>query len=94
MVSSGMNLAQLHDVIQTAMGWYDSHLHEFTIEGENFGPPDSFGGDMGERPPRSERAAKLSAVLGWKGAKGRYLYDFGDGWEHQIVVRRSCRPTR
>ena len=92
LVSSGMNLAQLHDVIQLAMGWYDSHLHEFTIEGERFGPPDPFGGDMGEPPPLSEKATKLSAVLGWKGAKGRYTYDFGDGWEHQIVVEKILPP--
>ena len=87
-----MTLAQLHRAIQLAMGWDDSHLHEFTIGGERFGPPDEFGGDLGMEPARSEKAAKLSAVLGWKGAKARYSYDFGDGWEHQIAVEKILPP--
>ena len=87
-VPSTMNLDQLHIVIQASFGWTDSHLHEFNIDGEAYGPPDLSGDSMDDRPPLSERAAKLSKVLGWAGAKGRYTYDFGDGWDHEMVVEK------
>jgi hypothetical protein len=87
-VPSDMTLLQLHRVIQTAMGWYDSHLHEFEIDGETYGSPDPAGSFEGDVPPRSERTAKLVKVLGWIGAKARYTYDFGDGWDHAIVVEK------
>jgi hypothetical protein len=72
LVPSDMTLMQLHRVIQDTMGWFDSHLHEFEIGGETYGSPDPFEGLMGEPPPLAERTAKLSLVLGWKGAKARY----------------------
>jgi len=93
LVPSNMTLQQLHRVIQATMGWYDSHLHEFTIGGEQYGMRDPDGGFMDDDPPRSERTARLAGLLGWKGAKARYTYDFGDGWEHQIVVEKVLPPT-
>lgn len=39
LVSSDIRLSKLHEVIQIAMGWTDSHLHEFEIHGLRFGPP-------------------------------------------------------
>jgi len=35
-----MTLAELHEVIQTAMGWTNTHLHEFEIDGVSYGNPD------------------------------------------------------
>lgn len=40
-LSSGITLAQLHKVLQAAMGWQDYHLHEFEIGGRRYGVPDT-----------------------------------------------------
>lgn len=82
-----MTLAQLHDVLQTAMGWQDCHMHEFRIGQKRFGIPDPEDALMG-MPTENERTARLSAVLGKVGAKAVYTYDFGDGWEHSIVLEK------
>jgi hypothetical protein len=87
LVPADLTLAQLHGVLQAAMEWDDSHLHEFRIGGEHFGmpdPTDSFGGPR----VRSERGVRLFQVLGYKGAKAIYAYDFGDDWEHSVVVEK------
>lgn len=83
-----MTLAQLHDVLQTAMGWEDSHMHEFRVGQRRFGQPEP--ADPFMRMPRveSERTARLRPVLGKPGAKMIYAYDFGDGWEHSIVLEK------
>ena len=39
-LSSEASLAQLHKVLQTAMGWQDYHLHEFEIGDQRYGVPD------------------------------------------------------
>jgi hypothetical protein len=59
-VRSTITLAELHDVIQATMGWYDSHLHEFRVGGTTYGDPavfqdDPFGFGM---TIRSERGAR------------------------------------
>lgn len=83
-VPSDVTLARLHDIIQDTMGWYDSHLHEFRIGGAAYGDPGLLE-DMGVR---SERTARLNQVAPEPGSKLAYLYDFGDSWEHAIVVEK------
>ena len=48
----------------------------------------AFGGSR----TASERKARLFNVLGRAGTKARYTYDFGDNWEHQIVVEKRLAP--
>lgn len=86
-VPGDATLATLHDVIQTAMGWTDSHLHQFEIKGTLFGLPDPDDEDWGV-PVRDERRARLTQVVGARVKKFRYDYDFGDGWEHDITVEK------
>jgi len=82
-----LRLDRLHTVLQTAMGWTDSHLWEFRIKGVGFGIPDPDWG-FGDGP-LDARKAKLSDVLEDTGARSfKYLYDFGDGWEHSIRIER------
>lgn len=84
-VPETITLAKLHHVIQAVMGWTNSHLHEFEIAGERYGvsdPDDLFG-----EPITSEARAKLGRSLA--GMKTfRYVYDFGDDWEHKIKVEK------
>ncbi len=83
-----MTLAKLHDVLQTTMGWENSHMHEFRAGERRFSQPEP--ADPFTRTPRaeSERTARLRAILKKAGAKIIYAYDFGDSWEHSIVLEK------
>lgn len=85
-VPEKITLGKLHHVIQAAMGWTDTHLHEFDIAGENYGVPDP---DAGSGPPiLSEKRKTLIGALSGK-KTFRYVYDFGDNWEHRIKVEKT-----
>lgn len=83
-VPQQINLRTLHTVIQYVMGWEDTHLYEFECGGRYYGEPDpEFDSD---RFVASAVNAKLSALLPrLERHELRYLYDFGDGWEHRLV---------
>lgn len=88
-VPASITLDRLHDVIQIVMGWTDSHLHEFII-GKN---------RYTEYPESKEDGLvcgkyQLVDRIKQKGRTFRYLYDFGDGWEHELVLEESryCNP--
>ncbi len=82
-----LRLDRLHTTLQVAIGWTDSHLYEFRIKDIGFGIPDPNWG-VGDGP-LDARETKLIDVLEDTGAKSfKYLYDFGDGWEHSIKIER------
>lgn len=81
LVPGGYTLDRLHRVVQYAMGWQNYHLHSFEIDGVQYGVPDP----VGELLFRDELDTRLDAVVG-KGSRFRYTYDFGDWWEHDLVV--------
>ncbi len=82
---------ELHVAIQDAMGWTDTHLHVFEVmhplycELVQIGLPDD-GGFEGETLPGWKQ--KISAYFPRDGARARYVYDFGDGWEHAVVLEK------
>jgi hypothetical protein len=86
-VPADIKLAKLHDVLQKAFGWADSHLHVFQTDSGSFGQPDA---DLGIR---SDRNVKLEQVAA-QGDKITYIYDFGDDWEHVIKVERALPGRR
>ncbi|MGD0578982.1 MAG: plasmid pRiA4b ORF-3 family protein [Bryobacteraceae bacterium] len=92
LVPADLTLAQLDTVLQAAIGWENCHLHEFRIGRRRFGVPDPEDRLMGETGCIDERKVRLSDVLGKAGAKAEYTYDFGDSWEHSIVVEKVLRP--
>jgi hypothetical protein len=81
LIPAEMPLSRLHDVIQTAMGWQDSHLHSFTDGKHNYGPSNP---EL-ELDFTDERSV-LFGDLDVEGGLINYTYDFGDGWEHEIAV--------
>ena len=87
LVPASMPLAKLHDVLQTAMGWHDCHMHEFRAGERHFGRPDPEDISMGMQV-ENERNIRLSSVLRRLGAKLIYTYDFGDNWKHAIVLEK------
>jgi pRiA4b ORF-3-like protein len=74
------------------MGWDGSHLHEFRIGQMRFGKSDPNDRRMGLDPIGNERTTHLYVVLRKVGTKATYTYDFGDSWEHAIVVERVLPP--
>jgi hypothetical protein len=88
LVPGSIRLGKLHDVFQAAMGWTNSHLHCFTIGGERFGP-------QFDEYPEGERDENEVSVLQAIGELRRfsYEYDFGDSWDHEVVVEEHVRLT-
>ncbi len=83
------HLGKVHDAIQIAMGWTDTHLHSFEAKGVRYGVPDP-DWPTGER---REATARLHEVVPGAGARLRYTYDFGDNWRHDIVVEALGEPV-
>ncbi|GAA1022080.1 MULTISPECIES: plasmid pRiA4b ORF-3 family protein [Amycolatopsis] len=79
-VPADLDLGQVHEVIQIAMGWDNCHLHAFSAGGAQYGIPDP---DLGHA---DERAVRLSQLLAEAGDRLGYAYDFGDGWEHELTL--------
>ena len=88
LVPAVLTLAQLHNVVQVSVGWENCHLHEFRIASRRFGVPDPEDSFLGGAQCFNERKTRLADVLGKAGAKAEYTYDFGDSWEHNIVVEK------
>ncbi|MGS0743162.1 plasmid pRiA4b ORF-3 family protein [Glaciimonas sp. GG7] len=84
-VASDINLAQLHQVIQIAMGWTDSHLHEFVISGERYGSMAM--NDELDQEIVDESQIRLDKVAAPK-SRFIYEYDFGDDWRHEIKIEK------
>lgn len=87
-------LDKLHEHIQTAMGWTNSHLHQFDIGGVIYGDPQLlYEGWEDEDPPIDSLRVRISQILraGGKRCTFDYEYDFGDGWAHSILFEGCLR---
>lgn len=84
-VPARTTLDTLHEVLQVSFGWTDSHLHLFESGGRRYSDPSFQLDDWGE-PTGDESRVRLSDVVSAPGDRLRYEYDFGDSWEHDIVV--------
>lgn len=87
-VSGDITLAKLHRVIQEAMGWLDGHLHQFVVGKTHYGVRDQE--DLHEI--KNEKKFRLSQVISKPNDKLLYEYDFGDGWEHEILFEKILEP--
>ncbi|MBA3393462.1 MAG: plasmid pRiA4b ORF-3 family protein [Deltaproteobacteria bacterium] len=79
------SLEDVHFAIQVAMGWTNSHLHQFTIGGRFYGMADVDG--SGDLELEDEREYRLQDLV-QSGSSFLYEYDFGDGWEHDVRVTK------
>ena len=81
-----IRLDRLHEVIQAAMGWTDTHLYEFRAGDAGWGVPDPDGFYDGPMPAKK---ATLQKVLEDTGTRTiQYVYDFGDDWDHSIRIEK------
>lgn len=89
LVPADMTLEDLHDVLQWTLGWTDSHLHSFEVNGESYGP---HGPEFGELDMLDEGEHTLGDLLGGRSGRFRYEYDFGDSWQHLIKAKPVAQP--
>jgi hypothetical protein len=78
-------LMALHDVIQVAMGWTDSHLFEFRVGDRVYGMPMPDDAVF-ERKVFQARGLRLKSLIERGVDRLLYVYDFGDDWRHDVVV--------
>lgn len=84
LVHGSLRLDQLHLVFQEVMGWTNSHLHRFRI-GDAL-----YGMHFEDWPDEELHEVEFKlADVARAGERFRYDYDFGDSWEHEVVVKRA-----
>jgi hypothetical protein len=84
LIPSTMTLAELHQAIQAAMGWEDCHLHAFDIAGRQYGDRHAVD-DVAD-----ENRLTLNGLVKSGVARFAYTYDFGDNWEHTVVIEKRA----
>ena len=78
-----IKLDRLHDVLQIVMGWTNSHLHQFETSLGYIADP-----EFELEEAESSKKTTLQSVLHEPKSHIRYEYDFGDGWDHQILLEK------
>jgi hypothetical protein len=90
-------LADLHHILQAAMGWSNSHLHAFEVGGLTYGDLDLLSADRSEDNARVYDASdvRLRDFAGHPGTAFTYVYDYGDDWRHTVTLeeRMFIRPA-
>lgn len=85
------SLEDVHFAIQVAMGWTNSHLHQFVIGETSYGMADVDGAEDLEL--EDERQFRLQDLVR-NGRTFVYEYDFGDGWEHGVTVNKVTTQAK
>jgi hypothetical protein len=88
-VPARFTLAQLHRVLQAAFGWQDCHLFSFEHGDTTYSDAETVAG-FGEG--REARRTRVHQVVRAAGERMTYTYDFGDGWEHDVVLEAILSP--
>ena len=91
LVDGALSLLRLNHMIQASMGWQNLHRHEFIIGKSHYGYPDPDNFDATALRDSSGVTVAHSLKIG---KPCTYIYDFGDGWEHEIVVEEILSHGR
>lgn len=87
MINSDILLVDLHRIIQTTMGWTNSHLHLFSDGIFEYSPK-----EFEVENTKNSRIVRLDKILKEEKSKINYEYDFGDGWEHDLILEKILTP--
>ncbi len=85
-VTDDLTFYQLHRVLQDVMGWYDAHLHLFDLNGWQITDAETLA--EGWNDGEDEQKVRLKKHIRQEGQKFRYVYDFGDSWEHEVLLEK------
>jgi hypothetical protein len=91
-VAEDTKLPRLHRILQLLFNWEDYHLHDFIVGRRVYSvphPDDAFN----ERKVIDESPVPLSGIVDRVGASFEYIYDFGDDWQHDILLEAILLPT-
>jgi hypothetical protein len=85
-VYNNITFYEFHQVLQEVMGWYNAHLHAFDLDGWQITDAETLaeGWVNGE----DERKARLNKYIKQEKQKIRYQYDFGDSWDHDVLLEK------
>lgn len=86
LVPDNYNLGDLHAVIQMTMGWHNSHMHAFRIDGREYASGKACA--MDRMGLENEDTITLNQAISHSTKNFSYEYDFGDSWMHEIVVEK------
>lgn len=85
-------LSELHHILQAAMGWTDSHLHQFEIGGLRYGDVEVLNQDRFEGDAQAFEASEVRLrdfqFRYDDGLSFVYVYDFGDDWRHTVQIEK------
>ncbi len=81
-VPSRTSLLRFHRVLQWAMGWTNSHLHLFEVDGKLYGEP----GTEWDFEVLDSRKMTLEKIFSGGRVSLLYEYDLGDSWRHEITL--------
>lgn len=89
-------LDRLHELIQTTMGWSNSHLHHFEVNGQRYGDPQLMEETFHEMNYRDSTITLLSDIApkDKRRSRFRYEYDFGDSWYHEVWFEGCPEPQK
>ena len=90
LISSETLLSDLHKILQTVMGWSNTHLHQFIKDDLHYSIPYEF--DLFDFDDINYTGMKVKELLLKEGDKIIYEYDFGDGWEHEVRLEKILHP--
>lgn len=92
-VPATLSFDELHNVIQLAMGWGNSHIYEFIDDADKYGDnefryaiPSEYDSEMGYKKNMDSRRRKISGFFKKVGDKLDYVYDMGDHWAHEVTL--------
>lgn len=88
LIQSDMLLSEFHKVIQTSMGWTNSHLHVFNKNETCYAEKTAADSTWEELGHVDYQEMKVSDLLINEGERILYGYDFGDGWEHEMILEK------
>ena len=92
LVSSGIELEQLHNVIQITFGWRNCHLHQF-VDGRTFYQPGGGDDDFFDMMDvEDSNGIRICDLLQREKDKVVYEYDFGDSWDHTVLLEKVLEP--
>lgn len=86
LLPSSTTLLKLHDILQIVMGWENAHLHMFKVMGLDYENPEE--DETGVMGMLDEANYKLNKIIHHEGQQLCYIYDFGDSWDHILVVEK------
>jgi hypothetical protein len=96
LVTRDITFYKLHHSIQLAMGWTNSHLFEFKIEGYRIGEIFENMEELDDSHIINAKETTLISLVDKEGEHFKYEYDFGDGWIHTIILEKyeSIEPKQ